>query len=84
MPLSHEEITLYLEQSLSKLCQVLPNMELYKEALKLTERWGYTYYDSLIIAAALQEKCQILYSEDFQHGQTIGDLTIVNPFIPGS
>jgi len=34
----------------------------------------------LIIAAALEAQCGVLYSEDMRHGQTFGDLRIDNPF----
>ena len=43
-------------------------------------RYGYSFYDSLIVAAAIESGCKTLYSEDLQHGQQIGDLTIRNPF----
>ncbi|MEW6107765.1 MAG: PIN domain-containing protein [Nitrospirota bacterium] len=42
---------------------------------------GFTYWDSLILAVALENKCSMLYTEDMQHGQSIeGKLTIKNPF----
>ncbi len=45
-------------------------------------RYGYSYWDSLIIATALQNDCSILYSEDMQHNQLIeGKLRIINPLI---
>ncbi len=51
-------------------------------ALTLMKRYGYTYYDSQILASALQAACPIVYSEDLQHGQLIdGCLRIVNPFL---
>ncbi|MBF0164963.1 MAG: PIN domain-containing protein [Magnetococcales bacterium] len=51
-------------------------------ALSLMDRYGYGYYDSLIIASALISRCEILYSEDLQHGQWIeACLRIVNPFL---
>ncbi len=37
--------------------------------------------DSPIVAAALEARCSILYSEDFQHGQKFSDLRVVNPFL---
>jgi predicted nucleic acid-binding protein len=44
-------------------------------------KYKYSYYDSLIIAAALESKCTILYSEDMQHKQIIeNNLQIINPF----
>jgi predicted nucleic acid-binding protein len=50
-------------------------------ALNLAERYQYSYFDSLILASALEAGCQILYSEDLQDGQRIeNQLTIVNPF----
>ena len=50
-------------------------------ALNLAERYQYSYFDSLIISSPLEMGCQILYSEDLQHGQQIDNqLTIINPF----
>ena len=51
-------------------------------ALDIAERYSFSHYDSLIIAAALQADCTILYSEDMQHGQVIeGRISIINPFL---
>lgn len=55
--------------------------ELHQDAIKVAKRYGYHIYDSLMIAAALKSGCTILYSEDMQHGQRIGSLTIRNPFL---
>ena len=50
-------------------------------ALDIAERYSFSHYDSLIIAAALQANCTTLYSEDMQHGQIIeGRIRIINPF----
>jgi predicted nucleic acid-binding protein len=50
-------------------------------ALNLAERYQYSYFDSLIVASALEVGCQILYSEDLQDGQQIDhQLRIINPF----
>lgn len=70
-----------LKQLLLPLWRVMPNAELYQNALSLQSRYGYSFYDSLIIAAALAAGCSTLYSEDMQHGQQIETLTIRNPFI---
>lgn len=49
--------------------------------LHISERYGFSHYDSLIIASALEAGCSELYSEDMQHGQVISDrLKIINPF----
>jgi predicted nucleic acid-binding protein len=48
----------------------------------LRKAYSLSYWDSLIIAAAIDAGCVTLFSEDMQHGQTIeGCLTIINPFI---
>lgn len=51
-------------------------------ACQIADRYGFSFYDSLILAAALEAGCSILYSEDLQHGQEIDVvLTIKNPFL---
>lgn len=51
------------------------------DACRLAERYGFSFYDSLIVAAALETSVTLLYSEDLQNGQVIdGTLTIKNPF----
>jgi predicted nucleic acid-binding protein len=40
-----------------------------------------SWYDSLIVAAAIQGGCKILYSEDMQHGRRFGELVVENPFL---
>jgi predicted nucleic acid-binding protein len=50
-------------------------------ACTIAAKYGYHIYDALIVAAALEAKCDTLYSEDMQNGQKIGGLTIRNPFI---
>lgn len=56
-------------------------VETHDAALRLADRHGYHIYDALIVAAALEAECSILYSEDLQSGQVIdGRLTIRNPF----
>jgi len=52
------------------------------QACKIAEKYQYSFYDSLIIASALEAECQILYSEDMQHNQFVeGKLKIINPFL---
>lgn len=52
-----------------------------KKALQVKKNSKYSYWDSLIIASALENNCSILYTEDMQDGQVVdGNLTITNPF----
>ena len=55
--------------------------ELHEAAIKIARRQNFSVYESLIVAAAQRAGCSTLYSEDFQHGQRIDELTIRNPFV---
>ncbi|MGU7782715.1 PIN domain-containing protein [Burkholderia sp. PU8-34] len=81
MGLSWPEINVLLSD-LEEFCEILsPTLEVHKEARRIAEHYGLRFYDSCMIAFALLEDCEVLYSEDMQHGQVIGDrLTVVNPF----
>jgi predicted nucleic acid-binding protein len=57
------------------------SIELYRKALDLARRDRLNWYDALIVAAALQSRCKILYTEDLQHGRRFGDLVVENPFL---
>jgi predicted nucleic acid-binding protein len=49
--------------------------------MSLARDHALSFYDALIVAAAIEAGCDILYSEDMQHGRTIGGLAIINPFL---
>jgi predicted nucleic acid-binding protein len=51
-------------------------------AFELQQRFGFSIWDAMIVQAALDAHCEVLYSEDLQAGQQIGPLRIVNPFRP--
>jgi predicted nucleic acid-binding protein len=55
-------------------------LDLHKAARALTEEHGLSFYDALIVASAIEAGCDILYSEDMQHGRKFGSLIILNPF----
>ena len=56
------------------------DVETHDLGLELAERYGFSIYDGLIVAAAVRAGCAILYTEDLQRGQVIENLTIRNPF----
>lgn len=66
--------------TLQPLWRVMPGAELYAAALRLKERWKLSFYDALIVAAALEAGCKRIVSEALQHGQRIEGLRIENPF----
>jgi len=80
-PLSEDEARSFLNLTLLPIWRVPPSEGLYQSVLLIQGRYGYRFYDSLIIAAALEAGCDRLYSEDLQHGQHIDGLTILNPFL---
>ena len=71
---------LLLDDVLAPLWQVNPTRALYARGLHVHAQYGFSFYDSLIVAAALEAGCTRLYSEDLQHGQQVEFLTIHNPF----
>jgi predicted nucleic acid-binding protein len=56
------------------------DVETHDIGLELAERYGFSIYDGLIVAAAIRAGCAILYTEDLQQGQRIEKLQIKNPF----
>jgi len=63
------------------LMAVHSSQALYGEALRLSDRYRLSWYDSLILAAAIEGQCSVLYSEDLQHGQRFENLQVENPFL---
>jgi predicted nucleic acid-binding protein len=72
----------FFEYSLMPLWRIMPSRALYVEALRIQQRWKFAFYDSLIVAAALEAGCKRLLSEDLQHDQRVEGLRIENPFKP--
>jgi predicted nucleic acid-binding protein len=56
------------------------NGALLLSAWQLQDRYGFSFWDSLIVAASKVSLCGFLLSEDFQPGQSIDGVLIVNPF----
>ena len=76
-----EDVGRLLDDVLMPLWRVNPTRTLYRRGLDLRTRYGFSFYDSLIVAAALEAGCKVLYSEDLQHGQRIDGVTVMDPFI---
>ena len=71
-----------LQQVRMSLDDIVPiTLDTHASALALARSHGFAFYDSLIVASAIEAGCDTLYSEDFQHGRSIGALAIVNPFL---
>ncbi|MCZ7673412.1 MAG: hypothetical protein M5U34_42995 [Chloroflexi bacterium] len=63
------------------LCQQYPSGSFYERALLVKAETGYSFYDTLVVTAAIESGCSILLSEDMQDGRIIQGLTIINPFV---
>lgn len=80
VPLSTAEARDYLNTVLRPLCQHYPSTATYERALALREETGFSWYDCLIVSAALETGCATLLSEDLQDGRTVQGMAIRNPF----
>lgn len=80
-PMNAEDAGRFLSQILVPLWRTIPSPNLYQRGLELQSRHRFSFYDALIVAAALESECTRLYTEDLQHGQRIGELLIENPFL---
>jgi predicted nucleic acid-binding protein len=54
---------------------------LIERAWKIQDRFHFSFWDSLIVAAAKAASCRWLLSEDLQPGQNVDGITVVNPFL---
>ena len=80
-PMSQGEALLYFSSVLRPLMGVMFSPALLLHAIRIRDQHRTSWYDALIVAAALESECEILYSEDFQHGRAIEGLKIQNPFL---
>ena len=79
--LAWPQIELALSQFQISLDDVLPiALTTHNSAVAIARDYQLSFFDALIVAAALEAGCDTLYSEDMQHGQTFGSLRIENPF----
>jgi predicted nucleic acid-binding protein len=56
-------------------------LDTFQKALELHLRLQLSHWDALIVASALKSSCEIIYTEDLQHGQNIEGLQVINPFL---
>jgi predicted nucleic acid-binding protein len=70
----------YRVEVLAPLCRVHSTDAVYSRALEIHRATGYRFYDSLVVAAAMEAGASVLFSEDLQDGRSFGRLRIENPF----
>ena len=79
-PFSVNDCSDYLTGVLGPLCQVYPDIQLYRKALEVYGATGFSFYDSLIVAGAIRGGCSKLLTDDMQDGREFEGVRIVNPF----
>jgi predicted nucleic acid-binding protein len=70
----------FMDSVLAPLWSIAPSPSLYAAALEVRARYDFSFYDSLVVAAARGAGCERLLSEDLQDGQIVDGLRIVDPF----
>ena len=83
-PMKTDDAEQYFNTVFRPLLVIHSSPALYLEALHLQSQYRLSWYDSLIVSAALQANCQLLITEDLQHGQQFGGLRVENPFLPAA
>jgi len=81
VPLSHEQGARAV-RDLSKIPTVQVSRDIILAAIETTQRHQLSFWDSLIVQAALRGGATILYTEDLQPGRVIETLSVQNPFQP--
>jgi predicted nucleic acid-binding protein len=79
-PLSAAEASSIYSVLIEPLWRVQSSRELLYTALDLHRRDSISWWDSLIVSAAIEGGCDRILSEDLQHGRTIRGIKILNPF----
>lgn len=85
-PLTLEEMEAALKDTLLPLWTANPAQnaasapDLYRRVAAVMDKSNYSFYDSVVIAGALEAGCKTLYAEDMRDGHQIESVTIVNPF----
>ena len=79
-PLTHTEAEDVVRE-LSHLPTVDSDANLVLDAIAASYRYRMSFWDGLIVQAALRAGATVLYSEDLQHGQLFESLTVQNPFV---
>jgi predicted nucleic acid-binding protein len=81
LKLNWDEIHVALDH-FREACNILPITEqVHVLAVKIAEQNLLAMYDALVVAAAELSGCEVLYTEDLNHGQRIGRVEIRNPFL---
>jgi predicted nucleic acid-binding protein len=79
-PMPHEDTRLALN-ALSQFEVLATDAAVVLDAHELAQREQLSWFDALIVEAAIRSGCDRLFSEDLSHGRKFGSLTVCNPFL---
>jgi predicted nucleic acid-binding protein len=80
-PLQPNDITEVIDSLLVPMLAHTPDSSFYKRAINIYSKHSLSFYDSLIVQAAIDLKCELLYSEDMQNGARYNGVIVINPFM---
>ena len=78
--MTHEQSMVFLDPFMG-LPSVPVTQELFRRAAQVAERYGISYWDAAILAAARILGCDAVYSEDLNDGQSYDGVLVINPFL---
>lgn len=79
-PLKGKDVRNIIRELMIPLLRHQPDSDFYLRSLEIYERYSLSFYDALIVQAAIDLNCSILYSEDLQDNAQYGKVRVINPF----
>ena len=77
--MTHDEAMVFLRPILGFRIQEM-TADIFREAVAISRRFGLSYWDGAILAAARSLQCDAVYSEDLSPEQDYGGIRVINPF----
>ena len=78
--MTHDDALAFLGALLRFPVQAM-TLDLFRDAVSISLRFGLSYWDGAILAAARASGCDAVYSEDLSHSQDYDGLRVINPFV---
>jgi len=79
--MSADDAQQYLATVFRPLMAVESSLGLMRQGLHIRSRYSLSWFDALIVSAAVEARCGVLYTEDLQHGLEIERVLVQNPFV---
>ena len=80
---SDTEVFNRIQKNIIQICTVMDiTQKTYSDSYRIRENYKISFWDSLVLASALEYGCVVIYTEDMQHDQKLDNLLITNPFFP--